>query len=58
MVSLQPMMAVSGVRSSCETWEMNSVRDFSAIATFSDMPFISSVSPPSSLSLCFSSCIP
>ena len=46
MVSLQPMMAVRGVRSSWETWEIKSVRDFSAMATFSDMLLISAVSLP------------
>ena len=50
MVSAQPVMAVSGVRSSCETWEMNSVRVFSAMAAFSDMLFIWSASSPISSS--------
>ena len=50
MVSAQPVIAVSGVRSSCDTCEMNSVRDFSATATFSDMSFISAVRLPSSFS--------
>ena len=54
IVSAQPVIAVSGVRSSCDTCEMNSVRDFSATATFSDMLFSSSVRRPSSFSLVFS----
>ena len=50
IVSAQPSMAVSGVRSSCETWEMKSVRVFSAMATFSLMRLISSLSRPISSS--------
>ena len=50
MVSAQPSMAVRGVRSSWDTWEINSVRDFSAMATFSDMMFISPARRPISFS--------
>ena len=43
-VSLQPMIAVSGVLSSCDICEMNSVVVLSDSAIFEDMRFISSVS--------------
>ena len=53
MVSAQPEMAVSGVRSSCETEEMNSDCVFSACPIFIDMSLMVSASSPISSSYCF-----
>ena len=47
-VSAQPLMAVSGVRSSCETDEINSCWIFSAWLILSDMSLMLSTSSPSS----------
>ena len=49
-VSAQPPMAVSGVRSSWDTEEMNSVCSFSLRATSSERALISSASRPNSSS--------
>ena len=47
-VSAQPLMAVSGVRSSWETDEMNSCCIFSAWLIFIDISLMLSTSSPSS----------
>lgn len=53
IVSAQPEMAVSGVRSSCETEEMNSDCVFSDWLILADMSLIVSASSPISSSYCF-----
>ena len=58
MVSLQPVMAVRGVRSSWDTDETNSDWTFSASQIFSDMSLIASVSSPISSLLLFTACKP
>ena len=51
-VSPQPEMAVSGVRSSCETEEMNSDCVFSDWLILTDMSLMVSASSPISSSYC------
>ena len=58
MVSAQPVMAVRGVRSSCETEEMNSDFMLSACLMRRDMSLIASVRSPISSSYFFSTWMP
>ena len=57
-VSPQPLIAVSGVRSSWETEEINSLFIRSFWLILSDMSLIASVSCPISSSYCFSIWMP
>ena len=57
-VSLQPVMAVSGVRSSCETEEMNSDCVLPASPILTDMSLKASTKRPISSSRSFSARVP